>query len=39
MSDCALEYDVLGRSFITTNEGRLFFQVTLAMGPHKHETY
>ena len=34
-----LEYDVLGRSFITTNEGRLFFQVTFAMGPHKHETY
>ena len=34
-----LEYDLLGRSFVTTNEGRLFFQVTFAMGPHKHETY
>ena len=34
-----LEYDVLGRSFVPTNEGRLFLQVTLAMGPHKHETY
>ena len=34
-----LEYDVLGRSFVPSNEGRLFLQVTLAMGPHKHETY
>ncbi len=34
-----LEYDVLGRSFVPTNEGRLFLQVTLAMGPHKHVTY
>jgi hypothetical protein len=34
-----LEYDLLGRTFTTTNEGRLFLQVTFAMGPHKHETY
>ena len=34
-----LEYDLLGRSFSPDNEGRLFFQVTMAMGPHKHETY
>lgn len=34
-----VEYDVLGRNSLTTNEGRLFFQVTFAMGPHKHETY
>ena len=34
-----LEYDLVGRSFITTNEGHFFFQVTFAMGPHKHETY
>ena len=34
-----LEYDLLGRSFSPTNEGRLFIQVTMAMGPHKHETY
>jgi hypothetical protein len=34
-----LEYDLLGRSFVTENEGRFFLQVTFAMGPHKHETY
>lgn len=34
-----LEYDLLGRSFVAGDEGRLFFQVTFAMGPHKHETY
>ncbi len=34
-----LEYDLVGRSFRTSNEGRLLFQVTFAMGPHKHETY
>ena len=34
-----LEYDLLGRSFSPDNEGRLFIQVTMAMGPHKHETY
>ena len=34
-----LEYDVLGRSLGPDNEGRLFLQVTMAMGPHKHETY
>ena len=34
-----LEYDLLGRSFSPANEGRLFIQVTMAMGPHKHETY
>ena len=34
-----LEYDVLSRSFISSKEGRLFLQVTLAMGPHRHETY
>ena len=34
-----LEYDLLGRSFSSNNEGRLFIQVTMAMGPHKHETY
>ena len=34
-----LEYDLLGRSFSPANEGRLFVQVTMAMGPHKHETY
>jgi hypothetical protein len=34
-----LEYDLLGRSFQTGDEGRLFLQVTFAMGPHRHETY
>ena len=34
-----LEYDLLGRSFSPGKEGRLFIQVTMAMGPHKHETY
>ena len=34
-----LEYDLLDRNFVSTKEGRLFLQVTLAMGPHKHETY
>ena len=34
-----LEYDLLGRSFSSNSEGRLFLQVTMAMGPHKHETY
>ena len=33
------EYDLVGRSFETAREGRLLFQVTFAMGPHKHETY
>lgn len=34
-----LEYDALQRSFVTDDEGRLWLQVTFAMGPHKHETY
>jgi hypothetical protein len=34
-----LEYDLMGRSFKTSNEGRLLLQVTFAMGPHKHESY
>jgi hypothetical protein len=34
-----LEYDLLGRSAVSTNEGRLVMQVTFAMGPHKHESY
>lgn len=34
-----LEYDLVGRSFIQDDEGRLWLQVTFAMGPHKHETY
>ena len=34
-----LEYDLLGRSFTPEREGHLLFQVTFAMGPHKHETY
>ena len=34
-----LEYDLLGRSFAAEREGHLLFQVTFAMGPHKHETY
>ena len=34
-----LEYDLLDRSVVTAKEGRIFLQVTLAMGPHKHETY
>ena len=34
-----LEYDLLGRSALDENEGRLWLQVTFAMGPHKHETY
>jgi hypothetical protein len=33
------EYDLLGRSFLDTDEGRLLLQVTFAMGPHKHENY
>ncbi|HZD03348.1 MAG TPA: hypothetical protein VE173_00475, partial [Longimicrobiales bacterium] len=33
------EYDLLGRSFLDDDEGRLWLQVTFAMGPHKHETY
>ncbi len=31
------EYDILGRA--QGNEGQLLFQVTFAMGPHKHEKY
>ena len=34
-----LEYDLLGRSMMASNEGRLVLQVTFAMGPHKHESY
>lgn len=34
-----LEYDLLGRSTLDDREGRLWLQVTFAMGPHKHETY
>jgi hypothetical protein len=34
-----LEYDLLGRSWLTTNEGHALLQVTFAMGPHKHESY
>jgi hypothetical protein len=34
-----LEYDLLGRSAITSNEGLFIVQVTFAMGPHKHESY
>lgn len=34
-----LEYDLLGRSAITSNEGLFVLQVTFAMGPHKHESY
>jgi hypothetical protein len=34
-----LEYDIVGRSFVSSREGHLLLQVTLAMGPHKHETY
>jgi hypothetical protein len=34
-----VEYDLLGRSLAADREGHLFFQVTFAMGPHKHETY
>ena len=37
--DRRLEYDLLGRSRTSGHEGHLFFQVTFAMGPHKHETY
>jgi hypothetical protein len=33
------EYDLLGRSFESANEGRFILQVTFAMGPHKHATY
>jgi hypothetical protein len=33
------EYDLVGRSFETVRQGRFLFQVTFAMGPHKHETY
>ncbi len=32
------EYDLLGQSRLD-RQGRFFLQVTLAMGPHKHETY
>jgi hypothetical protein len=34
-----LEYDLLGRSYIATNDGQVLLQVTFAMGPHKHESY
>jgi len=34
-----LEYDLLGRSWLASNEGHALLQVTFAMGPHKHETY
>jgi len=34
-----VEYDLVGRSFMTNRDGQLLFQVTFAMGPHKHETY
>jgi hypothetical protein len=33
------EYDLLGRAFESTREGRFVLQVTFAVGPHKHETY
>jgi len=32
------EYDLLGQASLD-RQGRFFLQVTLAMGPHKHETY
>ncbi|MDH5589321.1 MAG: hypothetical protein OEZ37_04690, partial [Gemmatimonadota bacterium] len=32
------EYDLLGQMENSRN-GRFFFQVTFAMGPHKHESY
>jgi hypothetical protein len=34
-----IEYDLVGRSFQSSREGRLLFQTTFAMGPHKHATY
>ena len=34
-----LEYDLLRRSVLDEEDGRLWLQVTFAMGPHKHETY
>jgi hypothetical protein len=34
-----LEYDLLGRNYLDTDEGRLLVQVTFALGPHKHENY
>ena len=34
-----LEYDLVGRSAQQDREGRLWFWVTFAMGPHRHETY
>jgi hypothetical protein len=34
-----IEYDLLDRSLAAAREGHLLFQVTFAMGPHKHETY
>ena len=34
-----MEYDLMGRSFMDSQEGRLLLQVTFAMGPHKHESY
>jgi hypothetical protein len=34
-----LEYDLLGRSLAAEREGHLLFQLTFAMGPHKHEIY
>jgi len=34
-----LEYDLLSRSLPDEREGRLWMQMSFAMGPHKHETY
>ena len=34
-----LEYDLLGRSAVASNEGRFVLQATFAMGPHRHESY
>jgi len=34
-----LEYDLLGQSVTDSTTGRALLQVTVAMGPHKHETY
>ncbi len=34
-----LEYDLVGRNYISDRLGKLWLQATFAMGPHKHETY
>ncbi len=34
-----MEYDLMGRSFMDSPEGRLLLQFTFVMGPHKHESY